>query len=398
MPASTITARRLYTDVGLIEYPVIEIDAEGRIEGISSDVDILAGDTTTLAATFFDVHTHGAIGHDVMTASAADLAAMQRFLATRGVGHYLPTTVTAPVDEILRALDSLANAIEAFAASPRAGEAKPVGIHLEGPFLSHLRRGVHPTDLLIPPTPELFARFQQAARGHIQLVTVAPELPGAVDFIREVSAQGIRVSLGHTDADTAQALAGIEAGAASATHTFNAMRPMDHRNPGVLGTVLTTDALYAEIIADGVHVHPRMVDLWWRAKGPRGGVDRAILVTDAMSAAGMPDGDGYWLCGLPVVVKNGTAQLKDDLAAGKSTLAGSVLTMDKAVENLQAFTGASIADAVRAASHNPAAMLGQRSLTLLAPGFPANFNRFDAEGRLVATYLRGQPVSDTTSS
>lgn len=388
MPASTLTARRLYTDIGLIEYPVIEIDADGRIAEISSDPATLDGETSVLAATFFDVHTHGAVGHDVMTASPAALGEMQRFLATRGVGHYLPTTVTAPIDEILTALESLANAVEAFAATPMPGEAAPVGIHLEGPFLSHLRRGVHPTDLLIPPTVELFDRFQQAARGHIRLITVAPELSGAVEFITYATSKGVRVSLGHTDANTEQALAGIAAGAASATHTYNAMRPMDHRNPGILGTVLTTDALYAEIIADGIHVHPAMVDLWWKAKGP----ERGILVTDSMSATGMPDGDDYWLCGLPVVVKDGRAQLKDDLAAGKSTLAGSILTLDKAVENLQAFTAATLPEAVRAASHNPATMLGQHSLTLLVPGSPANFNRFDASGRLTDTYLNGHRV------
>ena len=391
MPASTITARRLYTDIGEIEYPVIDVAADGTIAGISSDPS-LASDTTVLAATFLDVHTHGAVGHDVMTASASGLGEMQRFLATRGVGHYLPTTVTGSIDEILHALESLANAIEAFAASPQAGQAAPMGIHLEGPFLSHLRRGVHPTALLIPPTLDLFDRFQQAARGHIQLVTVAPELPGALEFIQHAAGHGVRISLGHTDANTEQALAGIAAGATSATHTYNAMRPMDHRNPGILGTVLTTDSLYAELIADGIHVHPAMVDLWWRAKGPRGGVDRAILVTDAMSATGMPDGDNYSLVGLPVVVKDGRAQLKDDLAQGKSTLAGSILTMDKAVENLQAFTGASVADAVRAASHNPAAMLGQPAWTRLAPGMPANLNRFDSNGKLVATYLDGVPV------
>ncbi|SEF49622.1 N-acetylglucosamine 6-phosphate deacetylase [Bryocella elongata] len=387
MQARTITARRLYTDIGEIEYPVIDVSADGTIAGISSDPS-LASDTTVLAATFLDVHTHGAVGHDVMTASASDLGEMQRFLATRGVGHYLPTTVTGSIDEILHALESLANAIEAFAASPQPSQAAPMGIHLEGPFLSHLRRGVHPTHLLIPPTLELFDRFQQAARGHIQLITVAPELPGAIDFIQHATQRGVRISMGHTDANTEQALAGIAAGATSATHTYNAMRPMDHRNPGVLGTVLTTDSLYAELIADGIHVHPAMVDLWWRAKGR----NRAILVTDAMAAAGMPDGDNYSLVGLPVVVKDGRAQLKDDLALGKSTLAGSILTMDKAVENLQAFTGASVADAVRAASHNPAAMLGQPAWKRLAPGMPANLNRFDVNGKLVATYLNGAVV------
>ncbi|HZL27494.1 MAG TPA: N-acetylglucosamine-6-phosphate deacetylase [Acidobacteriaceae bacterium] len=389
----TITARHLITDIGSVEFAVLTITPEGTIGEIYSDPRALHDDQTTLTAAFLDVHTHGAMGHDVMSASSADLSDMQRFLASRGVAHYLPTTVTAPVDATLRALEALADAIEA---APRDGEAQPIGIHLEGPFLSHAKRGVHPPALLQPPSIELFDRFYAAARGHIRLMTIAPEPDAAgpmsgpstaVELIAHAAALGVKISLGHSNATAAETLAAIDAGATSATHTFNAMRALDHREPGILGIVLDDDRLFAELICDGVHVEPPVVRLWLRAKSET----RAILVTDAMSAAGMPDGD-YMLGQFSVSVANGRAQLKEDIAAGKETLAGSVLTMERAVANLQAFTHAPLGVATRLASHNPAAMLGVPEVTRLAPGSVANLNRFDEQGRLIATYIRGREI------
>jgi N-acetylglucosamine-6-phosphate deacetylase len=388
----TLTARRLITHEATLDFPVIEIAADGTIAAISSDPKSLAHETSTITAAFFDIHTHGARNHDVMSATPAGLSEMHRFLATHGLACYLPTTVTAPIDATLRALEALANAIEA---TPQPGEAQPVGIHLEGPFLSHAKRGVHSPDLLQPPSIELFDRFQAAARGHIKLVTIAPEpnaIPSrpsaaALDLIRHATSLGVRVSVGHSNATAAETLDAIDAGATSATHTFNAMRPLDHREPGILGTVLDDHRLFAELICDGIHVAPPLVRLWLRAKTSA----RAILVSDSISATGMPDGD-YKLGPLDVTVANGVAQLTEDLAVGKQTLAGSVLTLDRAVANLQAFTIASLAEATRLASHNPAAMLGQAALTCLAPGSLANLNRFDDNNRLVATYIRGQRV------
>ena len=383
----TITARRLITDIGSIEFPVLTI-TNGLITDISSDPQALAHETDTLTAAFFDIHTHGAMGHDVMHVTPTELGEVQRFLTHHGVAYYLPTTVTAPVDTILYALEALASAIES--PTPQ-NEATPIGIHLEGPFLSHAKRGVHPIADLQPPSIELFDRFQAAARGHIKLVTIAPE-PGAankgaeasaLDLIHHATTLGVRVSLGHSNATAAQTLAAIAAGATSATHTFNAMRPLDHREPGILGTVLTDDRLYAELICDGIHVAPALVQLWLRAKG----LTHAILVTDSMSATGMSDGN-YTLAGQPVTVADHKAVLTDS----PTTLAGSILTMDAAVANLQTFTNATLGQAIQLASHNPAAMLGQKNLTTLAPGSPANLNRFNAAGHLTATYLSGEKL------
>ncbi|GAA3762169.1 N-acetylglucosamine-6-phosphate deacetylase [Terriglobus aquaticus] len=395
----TLTARRLITAEGSLDFPVIGIDAEGQIIGIGSDPAALADETETLAACYLDIHHHGAAGIDVMNASPRELQKMQRFLARHGVAKYLPTTITAPLDFTLGALDRLASLIEA---DIHIDEAHPAGIHIEGPFLSHSKRGMHPAEFLQQPSIELFDRLQSAARGHIRLMTIAPErwsLPeasptqehraSATELIRHASAQGVRCSIGHSDGLRADALAAIDAGAVSATHTFNAMRPLDHREPGILGTVLDDDRLFADLICDGVHVDPVLVRLWRKAKGP----ERAILITDALSATGMPDGN-YTAGSTPVTVQGEHAWVTSDLQHGKHTLAGSVLTLQHAVENLRIFTGAGLDEAVRMAAHNPAAMLGRREWTSLQTGAPANLNRFNWRGKLIATYLQGTRVSN----
>ncbi len=379
-----LTATSLLANNLRLVNAALTIDGSGDILTLETTAECEDGPETTLTPAFFDIHTHGALGHDVMSASPAGLSAMQRFLATRGVAHYLPTTVTAAIDTILHALERLADAVER---GPQPLEAQPVGIHLEGPFLSHTKRGVHPVAHLLAPSIALFDQLQQAARGHIALLTLAPELPGALELIAHATERGVRVSLGHTNATAAESLAAIEAGAVSATHTFNAMRALDHREPGVLGTVLDDSRLYAELICDGVHVLPPLVRLWLQAKGSA----RAILITDAMPATGCGDGR-YTLGGLPVTVIGGRPLLTDDLAEGREVLAGSVLTMDAAVAHLRQVTGCSLAEAVAAATQTPATMLGRPELTAITPGRPANLNRFDAKGHLLATYLRGEQV------
>ncbi|HKR27490.1 MAG TPA: N-acetylglucosamine-6-phosphate deacetylase [Acidobacteriaceae bacterium] len=390
-----ITAKLLLTREADIEYPVIEVAADGTITSIGTDPDRLAAENTVLTAGLLDVHLHGSAGIDVMNASVSEIGKMQRFLAAHGVTKYLPTTVTAPIDFTLRALDLLADAIDRGA---QPDESEPVGIHIEGPFLSHAKRGMHPAEHLQPPSRALFDRLQDAARGKIRLMTIAPEAHAvgrkpsrngetALELIRYAGEKGVRCSIGHTNAVAAETLAAISAGAVSATHTFNAMRPLAHREPGVLGTVLDDDRLYADLICDGVHVAPPLVRLWMKAKG----AGRAILITDALAAAGVPQGE-YPAGDASIIVRDGRALVAADLAAGKETLAGSLLTLDRAVAKLQSFTGAALDVASRMASHNPASMLGLPELTRIAPGSPATLNRFDEHGSLVATYIRGRQV------
>ncbi|HEY1580978.1 MAG TPA: N-acetylglucosamine-6-phosphate deacetylase [Terracidiphilus sp.] len=399
MMPKTIVARRLIRGSDEIQYPVLSLGKDGTILGIGSDERSLANDRTTLTAALFDIHMHGSRGIDVMNAGPAEFGVVQRFLAKHGVAQFLPTTVTASLDFTFRALERMADAIET--GSELSVGARPIGIHIEGPFLSHLKRGMHPANALQRPSIELFEKMQQAARGHIRLVTIAPEPDAgpfaagghgfapntALELIRYLSAQGVRCSIGHTNARTDEAIAAIEAGAVSATHTFNAMRALDHREPGVLGVVLDDERLYADLICDGVHVTPSAARLWWKAKGP----ERAILITDALSATGAGEGE-FEVGDTEVFVRSGRALVSGDLRSGKETLAGSVLTLERAVEKLREFTGATLAESTTAASHNAAAMLGLSDRTKIEPGAVANLARWDEDGNLLATYLRGEEI------
>jgi N-acetylglucosamine-6-phosphate deacetylase len=379
---TVVTAERLWDGASLHQHPVIFIE-DGKIDSIGNressslpaNAKVLDFPGATVGPAFFDVHIHGAAGHDVMEATPDALDAVGTFLASRGTSAYLATTVTASLDSTLRALDGLANEI---AKLPQPGRARPLGIHLEGPFLSHERRGVQPAEHLLAPSIATFDRLVEAGRGHVRLMTLAPELPGALELAAHATGRGVRISMGHSNATAAEARAGIAAGAVSATHTFNAMRPLDHREPGILGTVLTSDALFSELICDGIHTEPEIIRLWWRAKGP----ERAILVTDAMAAAGMPDGE-YQLGGFPV-------QVKDGRATARGVLAGSVLTLDRALANFVQFTGATIDQGLRLLSTNPAAMVGlAHRAGSLTPGRSANLVAIDAAGKLVGSILGG---------
>ncbi len=382
---TVLTAKRLYDGTRVIDYPVVVLE-EGRIASISSRSESAAPagahlvdfPNATLAPAFFDIHIHGAAGHDAMEATPEALSAIGTFLAARGTARFLATTVTAPLDETLRAVSGLAKIIAQPAAS---GAARPLGIHLEGPFLSHAKRGVHPPEYLLAPDIAVFDRICDAAEGHVRLLTLAPELPGAAELAMHATRRGVRVSLGHSNATAAETRAVIAAGAVSATHTFNAMRPLDHREPGILGAVLTSDALFAELICDGIHSMPELTKLWWRAKGP----ERAILVTDAMSATGMPDGE-YRLGGLTVNVANGRAM-------SDNVLAGSVLTLDRALENFLAFSGATLDEGLRLITRNPAKLTGfGAEAGTLTIGGPANLVAVGSDGILAASFLNGQQV------
>src|ERR1039458_8626974 len=382
---TVITAEKLWNGTSLLDRPMGAIE-DGRIASIATREGggLPAGTQTRVfdypgarrAPAVLDVHIHGAAGHDVMEATPEALSAIGSFLASRGTGSFLATTVTAPVDTTLRALSGLAKLLTQ---PPAEGQARPIGIHLEGPFLSHTKRGVQPAEHLLPPDLGLFDRLFEAAEGHVRLMTLAPELPGAPELTAHASARGVRVSLGHSNATASETRAAIAAGAVSATHTFNAMRPLDHREPGILGTVLTEDALFAELICDGVHVAPEMVKLWWRAKGP----ERAILVTDAISAVGMPDG-AYRLGDFAVQVANGRAM-------ANGVLAGSVLTLDRALTNFMEFTGAPLEQALRLLTVNPASMTGLGDpVGSLAVGEAANLVALDEAGKLIGSVVNGQ--------
>ncbi|MGD1025511.1 MAG: N-acetylglucosamine-6-phosphate deacetylase [Candidatus Sulfotelmatobacter sp.] len=388
-----LCAHRLYTPREELLNPLVFIE-DGLISAVSSRAEREVPKNATvidftrdlpdaiLAPGFVDIHMHGGAGLDVMRASPGELPRLNKFLTSHGVTGYFPTTVTAPLDQTCAALEGLADAIEGSedfrSANGDAVQARPLGIHLEGPFLSHKRRGVHPPENLIEPTLEVFERLWQAARGHVRMMTIAPELPGAMEVIAEAARRKVCVSIGHSDALIDAARDAVRAGASHATHTFNAMRPLDHREPGILGEVLTSEQLSADIIADGIHLAPEIVQLFLQAKG----FERAVLITDAMAAAGMPDGT-YQLGPIQVEVKNGRCT-----SDGK--LAGSVLTMDRAVRNVTQFSGWSLRDAVRAATLNPASATGLQQHGRLMPGAEANLAVLSADGEVRRTIVRGR--------
>lgn len=384
---TVITARRLYTPTEEITDPLLVLE-DGYISEIASHAShaspfgaqIVDFGDAVLAPGFLDVHIHGGAGLDLMRASSAELPRLGQFLASHGVTGYFATTVAAPLDATCTALERLANAIEQKSqANESVNAARPLGIHLEGPFLSHKRRGVHPPEYLLEPTVSTFDKLWQAARGHVRMMTIAPEIPGAMEVIAEASRRNVCVSIGHSDAELPVAQDAVRVGAHHATHTFNAMRPLDHRNPGIIGEVLSNDTMTADIIADGIHVSPEVVKLFLRSKGP----ERAVLITDAISATGMPDGT-YQLGPIQVVVKDGKC------TAGGS-LAGSVLTMDRAVRNVTTFSHWTLREAVRAATLNPAQAAGlSDKCGKLAPGAEANFVVLSPGGDVLKTIVAGR--------
>ena len=384
------TAKQLITPTQTVEHPlvlvadrkIVEI-ADRQSRPVPSGTQILDMGDSMIAPGYIDLHIHGSAGFDVMDDNADALPAVERLLARHGVTGYYPTTVTAPLDTTLRALERLAEAIESRQEKDKTSErrARPLGIHLEGPFISHARKGVHPAANLLPPKIETFERLWRAARGHLRMITIAPELEGAAEVIAEAVRRDICVSLGHSDADFEATERGIAAGARHATHTFNAMRPLDHRGPGILGAVLTDSRLSADIIADGVHLDPIIVKLFANAKG----AEQTVLITDAIAATGMPDGR-YHLGSLEVDVKDGRC-----MADGR--LAGSVLTMDRAVRNLARFAGWNLAQAVSAASRNPAAVARLTSKGILAAGSDADFVVLNPVGEVLRTFVGGLECS-----
>jgi N-acetylglucosamine-6-phosphate deacetylase len=368
-----------------MEYPLISVDDDrvSRIESLGvKDYERVEAThrfpEATLVPAYVDIHIHGCAGHDVMEATPEAFSAIGSYLASRGVGAYFPTTVTSPKEETIRSLARLATEIKrSKGVHPRG--ATPLGIHLEGPFLSHLKRGVHTEALLEEPSIALFDRFWEAAEGKICLMTIAPELPGASELIAYATALGVRCSMGHSDARVCEAETGFLAGAQSATHTFNAMRMIDHREPGLAAFVLDNQSLYAEIICDGIHVDPMMVRLFFKAKDK----DRIILVTDGMSATGMPDGT-YMLGDMEVEVRDGRC-------TSDGVLAGSVLTLDRGVQNLVEFTGANLDTAVAAATRNPSQLMGiENNWGSLDVGRIANITVLSQSAEVIQTFLAGR--------
>ena len=352
-------------DLRLMHGKVQEI-GHGLVKGLYEEELDLDGDY--LLPGFVDVHIHAFRGHDTMQGEAA-VRQMAKDLYREGVAAFLPTTMSASPDDTRGAVEG----IRAVMQRPDARAAQVLGAHMEAPFLNPAKCGAQRSEFLHAPDAAEFMAMTGEHPEAVRIITVAPELPGSEAFIREVSGQGIVVSVGHTAATAEEVHLAADWGATHVTHTFNAQSPLNHRAPGVPGAALTDDRLYAEFIGDGVHLHPDILRLMIRAKG----ADRVVAVTDAMEAAGMPDGQ-YALGGQDVFVRGGEARLKD------GTLAGSVLTMRQALHNLIHRFGIEPALAVRMTTRTPAESIGEKLLGHLAVGLPAPLTRWNQEWEMVA--------------
>ena len=327
---------------------------------------------------FIDPHIHGSSGADVMEATWDALNTVSGALASHGTTSFLPTTVSASTEVLGESIRRLGGLQEGGFVG-----ANPIGIHLEGPFISPIRRGAHPREHIRDADAALLEEWIDMSDGAVRLLTIAPEVEGIDAVIKVAQARGVTVAMGHSDATMETALEAADLGVCYAVHTFNAMRGLHHRDPGIAGAVLADDRVRAEIIVDGVHVDPALVRVFARSKGP----EQVLLVTDGTSATGMPDG-GYALGAATVAVAEGVCR------DSEGRLAGSTLTQDIALRNYVEWTGADLAAGLEALTTNPAAALGIEDLGRLREGSEADIVLLDRALTVIRTYVGGRTVFD----
>jgi len=394
MNSTVIHASRILTPDDEITDGVIVVEG-GQITGLGhrdemrlppGAFDYVATGMTVVPG-FVDVHIHGAGGHDFMEATPRTLDRITAAVARHGTTSLVATTVSAPIDETCRSLKGIARYIRAHetigdpadgVADDRGVAAEILGVHLEGPFISRVRRGVHPIDTLAAPSIETFQQLVAAADGLVKILTVAPELPGALELIAAAVEAKVVAAIGHTDATYEETRAAIRAGARHAVHFYNAMRPFTHRDPGVVGAILTDPEVTAEVIADLVHVAGPAIQVLMGTKG----FDTVLLASDGIAATGMPDGD-YRLGNFEVRVKDGVARN----AEGK--LAGSTLTLDRALRNVVGL-GVPLVSALRMLTVLPARRLGVAGKKgIIAVGADADLVALTPDLRIAGVMTRG---------
>ena len=324
-----------------------------------------------LAPGFVDLHIHGCAGDEAMDGGDA-VRRMAAWLPKNGVTAFLPTTMCDSLDNTRAALEGVRRAME------NPSGARVLGCHLEGPFLNSSRKGAQPERFVKNPSLDAYARIVEGYEALPRVITVAPEIEGATELI-EILKSNVAVSAGHTDATAEQFEAAVNAGVTQVTHLFNAMSPFSHRAPGVAGAALADERVRVQLIADLIHLHPLALKLAWRAKGAAG----CLLITDAMAATGMPDGD-YKLGANRVLVRSGAARLED------GTLAGSTLTMDHAVRNMVKTVGVPEAEALRMASEYPCAAIGEKERGVIREGMIADLVLLDGDYTPLITVIGGE--------
>lgn len=322
---------------------------------------------------FIDVHTHGRAGSDTMYPTFEDLNTISREAMKTGVTTLLPTTMTMPANDIAKAVENIAENKD------KVEGAQILGVHLEGPFFNKIYKGAQPEECMIEPTIDNYLSFVKDHQETIRKISIAPELDHSIELIQYLNDKNTVVSLGHTNANFEEAQKAIDAGATSGTHTYNAMTPLTHRTPGVVGAVMINDNVYAELILDGIHVSYPAAKVLLRCKGK----DKIILITDSIEAAGLPDGT-YKLGNQPVYVKDYQARLEN------GALAGSVANMNDCVKNAYNHLGLTLNEAINLASYNPAQSLNEELLGEIKEGKYADIIFFDEDIRIHKVIIKGQ--------
>ncbi len=371
---------RVYTPTTVFDPGMVLIDGDTvRYVGAADDTS-LPGQTERIDVSglhlvpgYIDVHIHGLLGSDSM---GPGLAEVIRSLPRFGVTAFMATTLTLPRQEILDALHAMADVLD----RPPIG-ARCLGIHLEGPHLSPARTGMATAEWFSSLTWEDYQSLQQAARGRIRMITFAPELGDSLHMIPRLIQQGVIPVIGHSDATFDLVARAVDLGLAHATHTYNAMRPLHHREPGVLGAVMYFDQIVAELIADGIHVHPAAIAILLRLKG----LDRVALISDAAPMAGLPEGEYEWEH-KPVFVKDGACRLAD------GTIAGAHALIDQGVRLLCREVGLPLQQALIPATRTPADATAAPHLGRLQPGCAADLTLLNAELKPVRTFVAGREV------
>lgn len=373
----------IYTPDALVEDGAILV-SNGRIEAVDRPENlgsleaysVIDATGQIIAPGFIDGQTHGGVGYDFMDAAPEQIAAILKWSASTGVTGLLPTVATTSLENQIGGVRNLCEVQK-----ERPPGAAILGIHLEGPYICREKRGAQPENFIRDPSIPEIESVLQVAEGNVRLITLAPELDGALDFIRYITAQGVIASIGHSSATYEQVIRAADAGLSRATHLFNTMTGLNHRHPGAVGAALSRDDIYVEIILDGHHVHPAAAQVALRAKG----VDRVVLVTDATQAAGLEDGVYIRPGNRKVVVKNRTVRLES------GELAGSILTMDQAMRNATEMLALPLSEALALASRVPAESLGFGEYKgSLKPGKDADLVALSKDLQVLLTMVGGQ--------
>lgn len=369
-------AKYIVLEDRILENCYMEVE-DGKIKSFSKkEVEEYEDLGEIIAPGLVDTHIHGYGGKDIMDCKKGYLDEISKGILECGVTSFLPTTLTDSTEKLNEVCKVIGDEYKSVTG------AKVRGIFLEGPFFTEKYKGAQNASYMSDPDIDKLKKWKELSNGLVNKIAIAPEREGAIDFIKEANAMGVRVALGHSDASFDEAVDAVDAGANIFVHVYNGMSGLHHRNPGMVGAAMSTDS-YGELICDGHHVNPNAANILMNAKGR----DRIALITDCMSAGGMPEGD-YKLGEFPVVVKDGTARLKDS-----GNLAGSILRLKEAVKNVVEWEIADVFEAIQMASLVPAKSLGMDDVCgKLHEGYDADFIVLDENLDLKATFLNGKRV------